>query len=109
VKRVDTTSTRQSLWFAFLAGPLAWTAHELVSYVLVRVACSQGLLALEYVVTIAALALTGAGLYVALRAPRSPPQSTPDLILLAALVLNLVFAFAIVMEAIPNVVISPCL
>jgi hypothetical protein len=108
VKRVDTTSTRPSLWFAFLAGPLAWTAHELVSYVLVKVACSHGLLALEYLVTIAALALTGAGLYVAVRAPR-PSQSTPDFILIAAIVLNALFAYAIVMESLPDLVISACL
>jgi hypothetical protein len=99
-----------SLWFGLFAGPLAWTAHELLSYVLVRPACTASVLFLEYLVTIAALAVTGAGLYVA--APRTelrPPQTTTEFISLTSIVLNVLFAFAILMEAIPNVVVSPCL
>ncbi len=107
MSQVDTTSTRFSLWFAFLAGPLAWTAHELLSYVLVRPACSNGLLFLEYVVTLGMLAVAGAGLYIAYRHVRS--DGTPHFLSLASIVLNLLFGFAIIMETIPTLVVSPCL
>ena len=99
-----------SLWFALFAGPVAWTAHELLSYVLVRPACSSSLLALEYVVTLLTLGMTFGGMYVAFpRAHFRPPHTTTEFISLTSMVLNVLFAFAIVMEAIPNVVVSPCL
>ncbi len=99
-----------SLWFALFAGPLAWTAHELLSYVLVRPACSASILFVEYLITIVALAVTAGGLYVARpRTSMRPPQTTSEFISLTSVVLNCLFAFAILMEAIPNLVVSPCL
>jgi ABC-type multidrug transport system permease subunit len=108
----DTTSTRWSLWFTFLCGPFAWTAHEFLSYALVRPACSYGVLILEYIVTLAALATVGGGLYLALRIHHgtfTDPPTTPHFLAIAAIVLNVLFGYAIVMEAIPNLVVSPCL
>lgn len=109
---VDATSTRASLWFAFLAGPLAWAAHELLSYVLVRPACANGLGVLEHLVTLAALALAGAGAYVAVRthgARAGQPQDTSEFLAGAAVLISAVFAFAIFMEALPDLFVSPCL
>ena len=109
---MDTTSTRWSLWFAFLSGPLAWTAHELLTYVLVRPSCSNGALILEYVVTFATLVVVVAGGYVALRDHQgrfAETQSTPQFLTVAAVVLNVLFGYAILMETIPNVLVSPCL
>lgn len=107
MNRVDTTSTRSSLWFAFLAGPLAWTAHELLSYALTRPACSNGFLFLEYLVTLGMLAVALGGLYLAVRHVRD--SGTPEFLALASVVLNILFGFAIIMEAIPTLVVSPCL
>jgi hypothetical protein len=109
---MDTTSPRADLWFAFLSGPCAWALHETLSYILARPACAVGLLPLEYVVTIGALAVTGYGLYLALRVHRGrlgPPETTPRFLAAAAIVLNALFGYAIIMEAIPNAVVSPCL
>jgi hypothetical protein len=109
---MDTTSTRSGLWFAFLSGPCAWAVHETLSYILARPACSLGLLPLEYVVTIAALAVVFAGGYEGLRLHGTQvhtPRDTVDFVSAAAIVLNALFALAIVLEALPNVVISPCL
>ncbi len=107
MSQADTTSTRFSLWFAFLAGPLAWTAHELLSYVLVRPACSNGLLFLEYVVTLAMLGVVLVGVYVSFRYMRA--GGTPQFLSVVSIVLNLLFGFAIIMETIPTMIVSPCL
>jgi hypothetical protein len=112
VTQADTTSTRTSLWFAFLAGPIAWSLHELLTYVLVRVACNLGLLILEYIVTLVTLGVCVAGVYVAIRVHGGeirPPETTAEFITLAGAVLNILFALAIVMESIPTTVLSPCL
>ena len=131
------------MWFGVLAGPLAWAMHEGVSYALVKVACSGGLLVLEHGITALALALAVAGAYVSARSyaayrrdtpraavratdqPEGPPTPqgvgrfgpegtsvngdavglmAPLGVLSAAL-----FAFAILMEALPDVVLSPCM
>jgi hypothetical protein len=112
VNRIDTTSTSASLWFALLAGPLAWTAHELLSYALVKVACGDGLIVLEYMVAVCVLALVAAGALVAVRAhgaQAQPPQSTREFVTGAAIVLNALFGFAILMETIPDLVVNACL
>jgi hypothetical protein len=104
------TSVRPSLWFAFFAGPLAWTAHETVSYALVKPACSAHLIVLEALVSAAALALTVFGGYLAYRSvARSVPRNAPEFIAASALVLNLLFAFAILLESLPELVVNPCL
>jgi hypothetical protein len=112
VRRVDTTSTNWRLWFGFLAGPVAWTLHELVSYVLVGVACRMGFGSVLHLVTVACLALAGAGAYVAFRAHPSgllAPRTAADLLAGAGILTDALFAFAIIMEGLPNVVVSPCL
>ena len=98
------------LWFAFFAGPVAWTLHESVSYALVKPACGSGAVVLEHIVTLAALALPVAGAYVASRVGGlRVPRTTPEFVSVSALVLNGLFAFAILLEALPELVVSPCL
>jgi hypothetical protein len=113
VKRAqDATSTNWRLWLAFFAGPAAWTVHELLSYALVAVACASGLGVLLHVVTLVCLGLAGAGVWLVLRSHAlrfEPPANAEDILALAAVLLNAVFAFAILMEGLPNVVVSPCL
>lgn len=55
------------LWFAVLAGPLAWMAGLNADYALVRVACAEGTLVPLHVVTLATLLLTAAGGWVGWR------------------------------------------
>ena len=111
MRRMDTTSTRASLWFGLLAGPAAWTLHELLSYALVKTACDAGIGFVLQVITVLALALAGAGAYIASRAYARPQPERDAAQFLAgagALVSGL-FVFAIFMEGIPSVVVSPCL
>ena len=108
MKRVDTVSTRRSLWFGLLAGPLAWTLHELLSYALVRLVCATNAGFVLHVVTLGALALAAAGVYVAVRAYGARTSQEVRFVAAAGALVSGVFVFAILMEGIPNAVVSPC-
>ena len=109
MKRVDTTSTRASLWFSLLAGPTAWTLHELASYVLVKLECASGLGFVLHVATLGALALAGAGAYVAVGAYATDSDAERKFLAGTSLLIDGLFTFAILMEWIPATVVSPCL
>jgi hypothetical protein len=109
MKRVDTVSTRPSLWFGLLAGPLAWTLHELLSYAMVTLACANNAGFVLHIVTLGALALAATGVYVAVRAYGTQPAEEVRFVSAAGALVSGVFVFAILMEAIPNAVVSPCL
>jgi hypothetical protein len=112
VKAPDTTSTNLALWLALFAGPVAWTLHLLVSYALVKVACEANVALLLHLVTLATLALAVLGLAIAVRAYGlrwQPPRTASDFLWVTSMLVNLVFAFGILMEGLPNAVVSPCL
>ena len=109
MSRVDATAPRAALWFALLAGPLAWTGHELLSYMLVKVACSTGLGVLEHLVTLGALAVAAAGAHVGMRIRAGSPPDPPEFVANVAVTISGLFVFAILMEAIPDIVLNPCL
>ena len=109
MKRVDTVSTRASLWFGLLAGPLAWTLHELLSYAMVKLACANNAAVVLHVVTLGALALAAAGVYVAVRSYANDAAEEVRFVSAAGALVSGVFVFAILMEGIPNAVVSPCL
>ena len=108
MKRVDTVSTRRSLWFGLLAGPLAWTLHELLSYALVKLVCATNAGFVLHVVTLGALALAAAGVYVAVHAYATQTAEEARFVSAAGALVSGVFVFAILMEGIPNAVVSPC-
>jgi hypothetical protein len=82
-----------------LVGPAAWTAHELLSYMLAAFGCSIS--PLLHVLTLACLGVT---VFAAMRARRM----VPDFIATTSVLLNAVFAFAIVLEWLPSLVLAPC-
>jgi len=110
MKQADTTSTRTTMWLAYFTGPLAWTIHELLSYALVKVACGSGLMLLEFAVSGFCLLVAAGGIYMSYGATaRRAPQTSVEFMYLSALVLNVLFLFAILMESLPNFVVNPCL
>jgi hypothetical protein len=112
VRQPDTTSTRTSLWIALLAGPTAWTLHEVGSYALVKLACETGFSFMLHGVTLLALALCAVGAYLAVRTYGThvhAPRNSAEFIAGAAVLVSLIFAYAILMEGLPNAVVSPCL
>jgi nicotinamide riboside transporter PnuC len=56
-----------ALWFALMAGPVAWFLGLIVQYSLVRVECAKGGTVVLHLVTFATLALSLAGAAVAWR------------------------------------------
>jgi len=94
---VEQVSGRKLL-LLFLAGPLVWTAHHLIGYLLVEAACRSGLerlsvlgfTALNFIIVVltvvgvATLAWTGLAAYRLVRdgrvpGPEPPPEAAPPL------------------------------
>jgi hypothetical protein len=102
-----------------LLGPLAWTAHLLLSYPLLPVACGLGGPLLLHGVTLATALPTAWALRVAWRrwrATRDDPRSgttgvatgNRPFMAFSAILMNGVFLFAILLEGLPPFFLSPC-
>jgi hypothetical protein len=119
----------RALWFGVLAGPTAWGAHLLAGYALVSLRCTFGLFdarllgfsVLDYalfVLTVLTVALTVAGAVVAHRRwrrfggggllDRDRTQPPGRFMALTGLASSAVFLLAIVLQAIPFLVLRPC-
>ena len=105
------------LWFGVLAGPLAWTAQLLLSYLLDALSCRGGLgdvrLLLHAVTLLTALvALWGIRVaWVRWRgAPTDldPPPGRVHAMGMAGVALGAIFLTAIVAGGIPSLVLPPC-
>ena len=107
------------LWFAMLAGPLAWSAHLLLSYGLVPIACDTGWAFLLVVVTAVTAIGSLAGALVSRRLPVGDTPETEDLRLTNAtdrmrfiarsgLAGGLFFAAVIIVQGLPVLFIDPC-
>jgi hypothetical protein len=77
-----------------VAGPLAWTVHELLGYFLAAFVCGPAFPLLFHAVSLACLAFAAIGAYAARRD--------------SFMVYNGVFAFAIVLAWLPQVAVGPC-
>lgn len=112
-------ASRGALWFAFLGGPIAWSAHLLASYPLVSVACRLQTTAPLHVVTVitatiaTAAAATG---WLAYRRVRTGGPAGPGdrfararFMALGGLTLGALFTFVILVEGMPPVLHDPCL
>ena len=111
---------RLSLWLAVASGALAWTAHLLVSYALLAVACALDNAWILHAVTVATLVPTVIGARYCYRTwrryrgeagPTSQGRSADyqQYLGLSGALLNGLFAFAILLEGLPVAIISPCL
>ena len=96
------------VWLAFLAGPLAWTAHSLISSALVPVACHATGSWLLHGVTLGAELVALAGLGLGVRSYTSAPRAGRHFLAIASILTDSLFAFVILVEGIPNFLLSPC-
>jgi hypothetical protein len=106
------------LWFAVLAGPLAWALTEQLSYMLAPTACWTGRQILLYLVPLGTLLIVLAGALIA----RSPEKGKPEgstaeglpedsrvrFMAAAGFWLCLAFALAILAESVPTLVLRVC-
>jgi hypothetical protein len=117
--RDEPPAPRAALWFAFLGGPVAWSAHLLASYPMVSVACAMGTSAPLHAITAitaalaAAAALTGFLAYRRVR--RGGPAGAGDryararFMAIAGMVMAGFFTFVILVEGLPPALQDPCL
>lgn len=104
---------RLALFFALLGGPIAWTAHLLISYPLVPVACDMGTNAILNAVTAATALLSAAAALVGWWAYRrlrgDPPFDWARFMAVSGALLGAFFVFVIVVEGLPPLLQDACL
>jgi hypothetical protein len=105
------------LWVGWLAGPVAWTLHLMVSYLLVEWVCATGNVWTLHAVTVATALLAAVGASVAWRQwaaagrawPRSGGGRSPDRFLaVGGLIISAFSTLIILAEGIPNFILSAC-
>lgn len=112
-------ASRAALWFAFLGGPIAWSAHLLSSYPLVSVACDLGATTPLHLITALTAAIAAAAAVVGWlsfrRVRAGGPSGLGDafararFMALSGLILGLFFTFVILVEGLPPLLQDPCL
>jgi hypothetical protein len=110
-ERRDRAATSVSLWFGMLGGPLAWAAHEQLSYALVPPACYGGNAWPLHLVTAGSVLVALAAGVVSLRTYASTgaePQGAADYMAATGILASAFFLFVIVLEWIPGLMLSPC-
>jgi len=105
------------IWFALIAGPLAWAVRELVSYALVTPSCRSGTTRWLFLTAAAMCALTLSGALVGrvclIRPERGSDSSSRAaerafLMATVAISLDLLIALLIVLSVVSELALSPC-
>lgn len=101
------------LWFAALAGAVAWALHILIIYPLVRLECRRGSVGLILGVSAACalVALAGGAVALRLRDVEAPDPAVTERARLMArtgFLLNVLFFLVIVAETVPVFYTDPC-
>jgi hypothetical protein len=106
-----------AIWFAFLGGPLAWTAHFLATYGLVYVACATGFPFLLYLPTLVAVPVVIASAIAARRLWQRPlldagtswrTETRTRFFGLAGMVMNAIFLLAILFQGALPLFLNTC-
>lgn len=118
-----------SLWFGMLAGPFAWTLHELLGYLVVTLGCNTpvfnftalGLAGTNFVVLVVTLVLALVPLYAALISWRDwrahdggnvidvdQVDDRRRFMVWGGITLSIVFGLAIVLAGLPALVLGAC-
>jgi hypothetical protein len=97
------------LMVGMLAGPIAWSAHLLLIYALIPVACALGSAAPIHLTTLVTALLTvGGGVLAARSWWRAGDDRTARFMGLGGMLLGGLFLFAILMEGMPPLILGPC-
>jgi hypothetical protein len=111
--------SRGALWFAFLGGPIAWSARLLASYPMVSVACRAGTTLPLNLITAATAAVGVAavltGIVALRRVPRAGDGGLGDsyararFMAIAGIMISALFTYAILAEGLSALLHDPCL
>jgi hypothetical protein len=122
LERREPPAPRAALWFAFLGGPIAWSAHLLASYPMVSVACRMGTAAPLHAITAITAALAAASALAGLLAYRrvrdggqggvgggvGDRYARARFMAIAGMVIGGFFTFVILVEGLPPALQDPC-
>jgi hypothetical protein len=107
-----------ALWFGILIGPLALLTQQQLGFMIVPWACATGLPPYLWLVSLIALLITLGGAFVSWREWKVAGELWPDeggspvarsrFMAAGGLIMSLMFAMAIVAQAIPTFILSPC-
>jgi hypothetical protein len=97
------------VWFAAFAGPVAWTAHNLLSAAIVSFACGNplGLVGL-HALTAGTLLVSLAGAVAGGRSYMLQTASGTRFLGGVSSAMNVFFGVVIVAEGLPNFLLNPC-
>jgi hypothetical protein len=119
LERLEPPVPRAALWFAFLGGPIAWSARLLSSYPMVPVACRlESTLPLNVITGLTALIASAAVVtgWVAYRRVRAGgPGGLGDayararFMAIAGVMISALFTYAILAEGLAPFLHDPCL
>jgi hypothetical protein len=98
-----------ALWFAVLAGPVAWMLGLNVQYALVRVACAKSSMLPLHLLSLATLALAVAGGVVAWREWRRGTLPASRFMAVLGLLAAPLFGLTIVAQWVANLFLNPCM
>lgn len=106
------------LWTALLAGHVAWSIHLIASYMMVHVVCPGGQALWLHALSAGTLLLCAAGALLGWRLWRAAGLQWPSrggsrearaqFMAAAGFILSVLFGVVIIVEAIPNFLIHPC-
>lgn len=103
------------IWFAFLAGPVAWALRQLISYALVRPACAAGGTQPLVAIATGMLGLTLIGVWTGWASlARARGESAHPVAVRASFMatvtvgLNLLVALLIILSSVAEFVLNPC-
>jgi hypothetical protein len=95
------------VWVWFFAGPLAWSAHNLLSSALVSAACRLGAWPLDIITAVCEVAAI-AGLVASVRRSGAEGGQGQHFVAATAILVNGFFAVVVLVEGVPSLVLSPC-
>jgi hypothetical protein len=106
------------LWTGWLVGPVAWTLHLMVSYLMVEWVCETGGEWALHAVTLATALMAAAGAWVAwgqwTAAGRQWPRGGGGIervrfMAVSGVVISVLMLLIILAEGVPNFILNPCI
>lgn len=112
--RWSTARRLLALWGGWVIGPVAWALHLMVSYLLVQPVCRGGGVAALHAVTMATLLMALGGMALSWRQlpGREAASSRIDrtrFLACGGVLISALSAAVILLEGVPNFMLSPCL
>ena len=105
---MDASQGNVRLWTGVLAGPIAFASALEAKFALLQYICRNHAIWILWLITILGLLVTGFGGWCSSGGTGFSPSGRPRFMAIAGLIINTVFALAIIAMAIPDLFLRPC-